>query len=106
MQRNTMDIPVIKASGIYLQQSFSEQSNSYIRKKFSVSEDEAQKLIYRYAGKGDARIENDIVKNVEFVTVDHAIGYYNEKGVWHETDRMQIIYSKSGTHVVPTNPKR
>ena len=72
----------------------------------SVSEDEAQKLIYRYAGKGNARIENDIVKNVEFVTVDHAIGYYNEKGVWHETDRMQIIYSKSGTHVVPTNPRR
>ena len=36
-----MDIPVIKASGIYLQQSFSEQSNSYIRKEFSVSEDEA-----------------------------------------------------------------
>lgn len=73
------------------------QSHLYINEKT------AQEFIYRYAGTGNARLLNTGFDNVEFVTADRVIGAYFDKGEWHDTDRFQIIYGKTGSHIVPTN---
>lgn len=71
-----------------------------------VSEEEAQDIIYNCAGLGDIDIDaNGDIRPLEFITLDNVIGKYFAKGEWHETRRVQIIYSKYGTHIVPVREK-
>lgn len=69
----------------------------------TISKDEAQELIYKYAGTGI--IDDDITR--EFVTVDKFIGcYYNKKGEEIPTKRIMILYAKKGTHIVPVKDRK
>ena len=63
-----------------------------------VSEQESQDIIYNCAGKG---ILYQGLDNREFITLDKTIGYYYEKGEWHDTRRIMIMHSKHGSHIVP-----
>lgn len=68
---------------------------------FTISEEEAQALILKYAGTGVSHtISNKAAEN-EFVTVNKIIGYYFLGGNWHPTNRLQITYSKKGAHIIP-----
>lgn len=69
----------------------------------TISEDDAQKLIERYAGKGTPKITNGgEVDNKEFVTTDQIIGkYVTSEGEWRDTRRMEIFYGENGSHIVP-----
>ena len=68
----------------------------------TISEDEAQKIIYNCAGMGALRdASRPAFANCEFITLDKEVGKYWEKGDWHKTKRIQIMYSKYGTHIVP-----
>ena len=74
------------------------------RRAFRVQEDEeeAQKIIYDYAGKGVLRNPTrKELANCEFVTTNKYVGMYYEKGGWHKTRRVQIMHSKYGAHLVP-----
>ena len=42
---------------------------------------------------------------MEFITLDKYVGEYYEKGAWHETRRIQIIYKKSGANIVPVKER-
>lgn len=64
----------------------------------TISEDEAQKIIYNCAGKGIMSNSNDIR---EYITLDRVIGEYYEGGQWHKTKRVMIMYRESGAHIVP-----
>lgn len=67
-----------------------------------ISEIEAQDIVYNCAGQGIIRnVSSPDLVNCEFITLDKAVGKYYEKGDWHYTKRIQIMYSKSGTHIVP-----
>lgn len=67
-----------------------------------ISEEEAQKLIFRYAGKGTPKTTmSGNVENKEFVTAGYTIGEYYERGAWHKTERAEIIYGSKTAHVVP-----
>ena len=71
----------------------------------TISESEAQALIYQYAGTGTCRLIDGDVTHNEFVSVGRIIGYYfDSTGQARETDRIQIIYSKKGAHLVPVAP--
>jgi SPP1 gp7 family putative phage head morphogenesis protein len=81
--------------------------NNYIegRSYLTISMDEAQKLISRYAGTGIFEIDRKgNVKNKELVISDKAIGMNidNSTGEKTKTNRFYIHYSKKGTHIVPT----
>lgn len=77
-----------------------EQSVLYI------SEDKTQELIYKYAGMGEAKILKDgSIGNKEYISVDEIIGKYFERGEWHETSRIQIMYGKEGSHIVPVKER-
>lgn len=69
----------------------------------TISEKEAQKIIYDYAGRGKMSINRsgDFTDNREYVSVEQIIGKFYEKGEWHETNRLMIIYTKDGSHIVP-----
>ena len=68
----------------------------------TISEPKAHAIVYRYCGKGTAKItKSGDVLGIEFITTDSVVGKYWEKGAWHETKRVQIIYSKDGVHIVP-----
>ena len=72
----------------------------------TVSEEVAQELIYRFAGKGELRRINGVLStDKEYVSVDRITGKYFERGAWHETDRIMILYSKKGSHIVPVKRK-
>lgn len=68
-----------------------------------VGEEEAQRLITNYSGKGKAKITaNGHVSNVEFATADHVVGQYiSEGGQWVDTKRFAIHHGKNGSHIVP-----
>lgn len=69
----------------------------------TISMDEAQNLIYKYAGTGT--IDDDSTH--EFVTVDKYIGYYyNKRGEEIPTKRVMILYSKKGAHIVPVKDRK
>jgi hypothetical protein len=69
---------------------------------FTISEDEVQAYTFKYAGLGYTGADSaDKVESFEFVTLERTIGKYFEKGEWHETKRIKIIYSKYGVHAVP-----
>ncbi len=81
--------------------------NNYIpgRSYLTISADEAQELVNKYAGTGI--IERDRkgnFKNKELISVKDSVGInINElTKVGTPTNRFYIHYSKKGTHVVPT----
>jgi len=72
----------------------------------TINEQEAQGIIYRYCGTGEVRITKvGEVLGKEYVTTDRVVGKYYEKGAWHETKRVMIIYSMYGTHIVPVKER-
>lgn len=72
----------------------------------TISEEEAQEIIYKNAGLGKLNItQNGKVKDSEFISVDRDIGYYYENDKEIKTSRVQIFYSKKGAHIVPVKEK-
>lgn len=68
----------------------------------TISEKEAQELIKRFTGLGDPLLENSgKVGNSEFFSTGKMIGYYYEDGKPKETDRIQIVHGKTGSHIIP-----
>lgn len=84
-----------------------KEHNNYIegRSYLTISIDEAQKIVNKYAGSGIIRLnQNNEWDNKEIVTVDKEIGI-NVNNMTNEeskTNRCKIHYSKKGTHIVPT----
>ena len=81
--------------------------NNYIegRSYLTISKEEAQKLVNKYAGTGTFEFDrNGNIKNKELVQINKNIGVNinNKTGDESKTNRFYIHYSKSGTHVVPT----
>ncbi len=80
--------------------------NNYISGKsyLTVTEEEAQELVKRYAGTGEMKRDSrNRWTNKEFVTADRKIGVVvdPETGQETETSRFSIHYSKKGVHIVP-----
>lgn len=71
------------------------------RSRVSLSLEECQSLINKFAGKGIPK-GND----KEVVDFGRVIGYYvdNKTGMKYLTTRGTIHYSKTGTHIVPGHP--
>ena len=85
--------------------------NNYIpgRSYLTISEEEAQELVNRYAGHG--RLERDRRgrwNHKENIIVDRDIGVYVNKMTGEEapTNRFTIHYSNNGAHIVPAQPER
>lgn len=81
--------------------------NNYIdgRSYLTISIEEAQELVNKYAGTGEFEIDRKgNVKNKELITTNKNIGINinNETNDLTETNRFYIHYSKNGTHIVPT----
>ena len=75
----------------------------------TISVEEAQNLVDRYKGTGDVDIQKtgkDAVKIIEYCDADLDVGRYYGNDMYHNTKRFAIFYSKKGTHVVPTPPKK
>ncbi len=80
--------------------------NNYIegRSYLTISEEETQKLVNKYAGTGAIqRDSNGKWNNKEIVTVTKCVGVNVDfkTGKESETNRFVIHYSKKGTHIVP-----
>ena len=80
--------------------------NNYIegRSYLTVSMQEAQELVNRYAGTGHIdRDKNGKWKHTETILHNSVIGVDidNRTGQKFDTDMFKIHYSKSGTHIVP-----
>ena len=88
--------------------------NNYIegRSYLTVSMDEAQKLINRYAGTGKLKRDNNGKwTHKEFVTADRAIGYIlpQDGSDPIPTNRFSISYATGkdkGAHIVPAKPEK
>lgn len=81
--------------------------NNYIegRSYLTVSKEEAQELINKYAGTGILELDrNGNFKNKELITCEKDIGVNisNLTGKETITNKFYIHYSKNGTHIVPT----
>ncbi|HBF6777096.1 TPA: minor capsid protein [Clostridioides difficile] len=75
------------------------------RSYLTVSKEEAQKLINKYAGTGILELDrNGKFKNKELITCEKNIGVNisNLTGKETTTNKFYIHYSKNGTHIVPT----
>lgn len=72
----------------------------------TISERDAQKLIYKLSGTGIPYTDrNGNVGNKEYVDAGQIIGYYsNRDRVFEKTSRVAIHYDKNGAHIVPVNP--
>jgi len=91
-----------------------EKQNRHIRnsdcyvpeRSYLLDNIDAQKLVNEYSGTGDIRLNrtNTAWINKEFIIADRDIGVNinNKTGVQTLTNRFTIHYSKTGTHVVPT----
>lgn len=80
--------------------------NNYIEGKsyLTISLEEVQSLVYRYAGKGYlSRNKKGLWTKHEFIMTDKEIGVDvdNLTGVEYHTNGFKIHYSKSGVHIVP-----
>lgn len=67
----------------------------------------AQKLVDKYGGKGESRLDhNGHWNHRERITADHDIGtYVDESGNEIISNTAMIVYSKTGTHVYPARRK-
>ena len=80
--------------------------NNYIegRSYLTISMEEAQELVNKYAGTGELLFANDGKwRNQEVIATDRVIGYNisDIDGSEVETKDFKIHYSKKGTHIVP-----
>ena len=66
--------------------------------KLYVSFDEAQEIIHAYAGTG---IVSPGAVPAEFVTLDYAVGAFEEQGMYYDTRCLKIIYGKRNAHLFP-----
>ena len=64
----------------------------------TITEAEAQQIVYDFAGTGTLRKNST---NVEFVSVGKPVGFYFDGETPVETSRVQIIHSDGGAHIVP-----
>lgn len=80
-------------------------SNNYIegRSYLTISKEEAQSLVNKYAGTGEVRItESKKWSKQEIISTDKIIGVSVSKiNGEHKTNSFKIHYSKTGTHIVP-----
>lgn len=66
---------------------------------------DGEEIIKKYAGKGTFIFKNDVWKQKEFFVSDKTIGFYINSGKRIPTNKGMIVYSKSGVHIYPINPK-
>ena len=74
----------------------------------TITAQEAQELVDRYAGTGTVTIKNrndGSLEIKEYTDTDQVVGRYYADNKYWDTKRMIIFYSKKGIHVVPTNPE-
>ncbi len=74
----------------------------------NVTEQEAQELVDRLTGTGNVTIKtrkDGSLEIKEYANADRVIGKYYESNTFHDTNRIMIIYSKKGVHIVPTVPQ-
>ena len=68
--------------------------------RLTVAKDDAQKIIYQYAGTGTLSTTHNGV--VEYITLGKSVGdYYSLSGEWIPTKRVMIIYKEKSAHIVP-----
>ena len=84
--------------------------NNYIegRSYLTVSEEEAQRLVYKNVGTGwIVRDAKERWSNKEVVELDRVVGVFVDPATGDElqTNRITIHYSKTGVHIVPARPK-
>ncbi|WP_081732745.1 polymorphic toxin type 50 domain-containing protein [Blautia producta] len=80
--------------------------NNYVkgRSYLTVSLEEAQRLVYKYAGTGELKRDRfGKWTNKEFVSAEKDVGVVVDPQTGEEfvTSRFSIHYSKNGTHIVP-----
>lgn len=85
--------------------------NNYIEGKsyLTISADEAQVLVNRYAGTGEIRFTRQgDWNNKEIILTDEKIGVYIDQNTAEafEPDGFTIHYGKKGTHIVPYRKQR
>lgn len=66
----------------------------------SITEEEAQRQIFKLAGKGLVGGNGDR----EYVDADINIGYYWDGKDYNITNRVMILYGEKGAHLVPVKP--
>ena len=79
-------------------------SNNYIegRSYLTISSNEAQELINKYAGKGQLNFNSKgIWDKREIIDTDKKIGTVVNRNGKFDTNSFKIHYSKNGTHIVP-----
>lgn len=84
--------------------------NNYVEGKsyLSITEKEAQVIVYKFAGTGDiTRDAKGKWNNKEVITADREIGFFVDLVTGKEvpTNRATLHYAKKGVHVVPARPK-
>lgn len=84
--------------------------NNYIEGKsyLSITEKEAQEVVYKFAGTGDiTRDAKGRWNKKEVITADRKIGFFVDLVTGKETptSRATIHYSKNGVHIVPARPR-
>lgn len=91
----------VKGNPMYEERIRNGEHPSYI----TVGKMEIQKIINQYSGTGKARIKNGQFK--ETILAKDKFGVYVHKHTGEEfpTSRGTIHYSKSGAHLVPSNPE-
>lgn len=67
-----------------------------------ISEEEVQKIINDFAGKGIANHgSNNLDKWYEEVNTHKFVGYYVYEGKEYRTTKVRIYYGKKGSHIIP-----
>lgn len=98
---------VNKKLNIGAQEKHIKGASRYIegRSYLSISLEETQDLVNRYAGTGNIEFDRKgQFKNKELITLDRSIGINinNETNKETPTNKFYIHYGKKGTHIVPT----
>ncbi|MBQ7874910.1 MAG: hypothetical protein IJ306_07130 [Oscillospiraceae bacterium] len=70
----------------------------------TISISEAQELINKYAGTGDAGKSSEKGMWTEFVAADEIVGKYYKNGKYYTTRRFSIHYGNKGAHIIPVQP--
>ncbi|MFG6378746.1 MAG: hypothetical protein K1W19_10605 [Lachnospiraceae bacterium] len=87
-----------------------KKQNQYGPSYLTISQDEAQALIYKYAGTGilskrkDGTWLNEEIITVHSETIGIAVNNLTGKSV--ETTVFKIKYGKNGTHIIPDYPSK
>ncbi len=93
----------------YLQHTYgTPQYNNAVKARgrpqsyLTISEEEAQRIIYDKYGLGRIdRSNSGEPLSSEYITLDRVVGYYFQRGEKIPTRRIKIVYGKDGAHIVP-----